>query len=553
MSQQLPTKEWRSDTWHRKAARPVTVWMAIFLVAGVTHLWIPEYRWVLIHIFTLGVLTNSIVLWSQHFTEKFLRQRLPDSARPWQLRRTYLLNAGIVVTILGEVLVYWWERHWILTQIGAAAVAVALGWHAVVLAQQWLRSEKSKRFRTAVFAYVLSGFALPVGAVFGALLSMGLPDELHLQLLMGHTVINLGGFLGLAAAGSLTVLFPSIWRINGLKDRSVPMIWLLSIGVVAATVGGILDSGLLAGGGLMVYAAGWIVGFQAWLTNVLDVAKDPRDRITYPSASILLAVLWLIGAVVFYAVQLIAAGSEIYLVDLPTMPLLIGFAAQLLIGVMSYLLPTTMGGGPAPKRAGLAELNRGGLFRLTLINLGFIFWQLADNSWLKVVLSVLVFGSFAAFAPLLLCSVKSQKAVLLKEKDFPRPEQPTTPWGQVTAGIAVLALILALFGGLKETGGTAAVSPTGTEEVTAVDVRAVGMAFDPAVVEVPAGNQVIITLTNDDAQAHDLKMASGVQSGRLAEGESMEMDLGVVSADMHGWCTIAGHEIQGMTFDVVVV
>ena len=78
MSQQLPTKEWRSDTWHRKAARPVTVWMAIFLVAGVTHLWIPEYRWVLIHIFTLGVLTNSIVLWSQHFTEKFLRQRLPD-------------------------------------------------------------------------------------------------------------------------------------------------------------------------------------------------------------------------------------------------------------------------------------------------------------------------------------------------------------------------------------------------------------------------------------------------------------------------------------------
>lgn len=82
-------------TWHRPASRPVSIWMGVFLLAGLAHPIIPDGSWLLVHIFTLGILTNSIMLWSQTLTERFLQRRLPDSARRGQLARTYVLNAAL--------------------------------------------------------------------------------------------------------------------------------------------------------------------------------------------------------------------------------------------------------------------------------------------------------------------------------------------------------------------------------------------------------------------------------------------------------------------------
>lgn len=551
----LPTSQWSAATWHRRAARPVTVWMMIFILAGLTHVVIPGYRWVLIHIFTLGVLSNSIVLWSQSLTEKFLQQKQPIEARPAQLTRTRILNTGVVATILGEILVEWWDRHWIITQAGAALVSASLIWHGVVLTRQWLRSEKGKRFRPAVLGYVGSSFALPLGAVFGGLLAMGLSDGWHNRVLLAHTIVNLGGFVGLAAAASLTVLFPSIWRVNGLRDRSVPMLGLLTAGLLLAGAGALLDSGPLTGGGLLVYAAGWVIALQAWLVNVLTVLKEPRDRLNYPSLSILFAVLWLVGTVIHYAVRVIGAGGHVHLVGLPTMPLLMGFAAQLLFGVMSHLLPTTMGGGPAAKRAGLKEMNRGAVFRVVTYNLGFILWQVSTHSWLKVVLSFLVFGVLVAFIPLMLRSVRAQKAVLLGEADPPKAADADRGprWGQATAALAILAFILALFGGLNgPSAGAPSTAVTGSGNVTRVELTSPGVFFIPDVIEVDAGDHVIIAYTNTDDMAHDLRFANGVDSGRLAPGRSAELDLGVVTEDLEGWCTIAGHRVQGMVVELVV-
>ena len=82
-------------TWHRPASRPVSIWMGVFLLAGLAHPVIPDGSWLLVHIFTLGILTNSIMLWSQTLTERFLQRHLPDSARRGQLARTYVLNAAL--------------------------------------------------------------------------------------------------------------------------------------------------------------------------------------------------------------------------------------------------------------------------------------------------------------------------------------------------------------------------------------------------------------------------------------------------------------------------
>lgn len=74
--------------WHRKASRPVSIWMAVFILVGLAHPFIPDGSWLLIHIFTLGILTNSIMLWSQNLTERFLGHKLDDASRPAQLSRT---------------------------------------------------------------------------------------------------------------------------------------------------------------------------------------------------------------------------------------------------------------------------------------------------------------------------------------------------------------------------------------------------------------------------------------------------------------------------------
>lgn len=550
----LPTKEWSRASWHRRASKPVTVWMAVFVAAGLVHLWIPEYRWVLIHIFTLGVVTNSIMLWSQHLTEKFLQQKLSDDTRPAQLLRFRVLNGGIVLTILGEILVEWWDRHWIVTQVGAALVIVVLLTHALSLAQQWLRSPKGKKYRPAVVGYVLSALFLPVGGVFGALLSMELPPNWHENVRLAHLITNVLGFVGLAAAASLSVLFPAVWRTRGRAERSKAVLTLLTAGTLIATAGCFAFSQWTVALGLAVYTAGWLIGLVSWVGNVLDVLADPRDRVTYASGSLLMALVWLVGILLWLIAQVLTEPS-LADVTLPSTVLLIGFGAQLLLGVMSYLLPTTMGGGPHAVRTGLAVTNRAGLFRLTLVNLGLVLWQVATYSWLKVVLSFFVFGALVAFIPLLAASVKAQRRVLTGEEK-PQPKDPTVKpaWNQLTAGLAVLTFVVVMFGGLAGPANPTGVTPaTGGEDITRVEMSAVGMAFTPNVIEVPAGNRLEITLTNKDTQAHDLKLANGADSGRLIPGESATVDAGVITADMEGWCTIAGHQAMGMKLTVRVV
>ena len=421
--------KWSPRTWHRKASRPVTVWMMVFLVAGATHTLIPNYRWVLIHLFTLGILTNSILVWSQYLTEKFVQQRLPESARPWQLARIYLLNAGVILVLLGQLLIQAWAQHWILTQVGATLVAATVAWHGAVLFGQWRHAE-SKRFRPVVAAYVAAAFFLAVGAVLGALLAVhpGQP-----RLLIAHVAANVGGFVGLAAAGSLTILFPSIWRTKGINPHMRLSFALLSLGVIGALVGAAWN---VPQAGLILYCAGWVLSLHGWVGNALTVLRDPRGRITYPALSVLCSAFWLVGALTYYAVQHFFNAEP----KIPMLALVIGFAAQLLTGVMAYLLPSTMGGGPGAVRAGLREFNRWGLGRAVFINGGLGLWLATSNSLVMVAASLLCIGSMAVLPILIVRGVKAQKAVLQKKAQGPAPVT-TTDWDQAWVALAVLIVL----------------------------------------------------------------------------------------------------------------
>ncbi|MDO5032956.1 copper oxidase [Corynebacterium sp.] len=424
--------KWSARTWHRKASRPVSIWMVVFLIIGLSHILIPNYRWVLIHLFTLGILTNSIMVWSQHLTEKFVQLKLPDSARPRQLRRIYLLNLGIVVVIAGQLFAESWPPHWILTAVGAALVTAMVLWHAAELARLWRQAE-NKRFRPVVAAYVGSALFLAVGACLGGVLA-AFPSQP--QLIIAHVAANVGGFVGLAAAGSLTILFPAMWRTQGVNPRMRPSFWLLAAGVVATLLGAIIN---VPQAGLLLYCVGWALSLQGWVATALRAGTEQPSRLTYPAVSALLANFWLVGGLAYYSVEHFFTPEP----KVPMLALVVGFAGQLLIGTMCYLLPTTMGGGPAATRAGLRELNRMGLLRATFVNGGLGLWLITSNSWTMVGASALCLGALAALLPLMIRAVKAQKAVIQGKAEGPAPEA-AAPWSQVWAGIAVLALLAAL-------------------------------------------------------------------------------------------------------------
>ena len=131
--------------------------------------------------------------------------------------------------------------------------------------------------------------------------------------------------------------------------------------------------------------------------------------------------------------------------------------------------------------------------------------------------------------------------------------------GAIIGVVSVVALALAIFLSnptaptTQGTGtGTAAtassVTPTG--HTTRVSVGVEGMTFTPNHIEVPAGDRLIIDFTNSGDQRHDLVFETGVSSGSLATGETKELDLGIISGDVEGWCSLPGHREMGMTLHV---
>ncbi|QEE62413.1 hypothetical protein FVA74_13145 [Salinibacterium sp. dk2585] len=112
--------------------------------------------------------------------------------------------------------------------------------------------------------------------------------------------------------------------------------------------------------------------------------------------------------------------------------------------------------------------------------------------------------------------------------------------------IAVLAVTLAL-------AGCSAAEPAGTGETTTVQVTMVDMAYVPDVIEVPRGNRLVIELSNEDADLHDLVLDTGPATERFGQGKTETFDAGVITDDVEGWCSVPPHREHGMVLNIVAV
>lgn len=133
--------------------------------------------------------------------------------------------------------------------------------------------------------------------------------------------------------------------------------------------------------------------------------------------------------------------------------------------------------------------------------------------------------------------------------------------GLVTAAVAVVAGASASStqtpGGLMGLGtglgsGQGSASGGGSGQVVNANITISGMSFVPSSVDVPVGATLRLTLKNTGSEVHDLVLATGQTTGRLAVGESKTITVNNVREPIAGWCSVAGHRAMGMVFDVKV-
>jgi nitrite reductase (NO-forming) len=209
---------------------------------------------------------------------------------------------------------------------------------------------------------------------------------------------------------------------------------------------------------------------------------------------------------------------------------------------------------------------------VVLINAALAVWVLPVPSLVAVATSVLVLVGLASFLPLLAMSLRA--SFRARRDGQPRPSlaerraaadsvtaarsRPGRFAGPAAAGLVAVVLAVAAavavdpasVGAAPVTSAAGGIAATG--HTTSVEVTADNMRFTPAHISVPAGDRLLIRVTNTDTMVHDLVLDTGVTSGRLAPGQSATVDAGVVGRDISGWCSIIGHRQLGMVLQITV-
>jgi nitrite reductase (NO-forming) len=95
-------------------------------------------------------------------------------------------------------------------------------------------------------------------------------------------------------------------------------------------------------------------------------------------------------------------------------------------------------------------------------------------------------------------------------------------------------------------------SATSTGPALTFDIELGDLYVKPSSIEVPSGTPVVLTVTNNGAMPHDLKLEGTDGTDLLDPGTTAEVTFGPFDADAQAWCTVPGHKEAGMLLDITV-
>jgi nitrite reductase (NO-forming) len=423
-----PASPTRHSRWPLRDL-PVLLWLLAAVTAALLRASLPQPHWLALHLLMLGAVSHAIMVWSRHFAEALLHTGSRDGDHRAQASRLLLLNGG-TVGVLAGVLADWLP----LTVLGATAVAVAVTGHGIALARRTRRALPG-RFSSTVRYYVAAACFLPVGAILGTTLAGSLPERLHEQVAVAHATVNLLGWVGLTVVGTLVTLWPTILRTRipaGAERAAQRALPLLVVAVLVAAGSALAGVQLLAAAGLLGYLAG--LGLTA---RPFAAAARSRPPSSYPAASVLSGVCWLLGCLAVLTVGIATAPSWLVAGDRlgAVVPYLaVGFGTQVLLGALSYLLPMALAGGPAPVRAANAVMDRAWPVRIAGVNAALLACALPVPGPVRTAAAAVVLAGLASFLPLLLLSLRAAQQVRRAAVSVELPSLPRPP-GRGGAGV----------------------------------------------------------------------------------------------------------------------
>ena len=569
----------------------VVAWIftALVLLAGkYAQLWPNLDAWAPLHAALLGALGSAITIWSAHFADTLLHR--PAWGGALMLNgRLGLHSVGAALVITGVCI-----NSQIIIGVGASCVAVSATLGVVAMVVQKRRAVAA-RMAALVDYYICSLSYLMVGALAGwSIKYFDFKGQAAWsnRMYLAHVPIMVLGVLGITVLGTLVVLWPTMLRTK--MEPTAPRQAQRALPGLALAVAVIAFSGLwrpLAGIGALLYLLSAVaVVAPLWRTGA-------RKGVTnYAGLSTAAALAWLawcvirLGVGVSYAANDDAARAVAHGLRLAVVS---GFALQILLAALSFLTPVMLGGGPAMSRLTHAIMDRYTWWRITTINLCLALACLPLPPAVRGVtgLSAALAGAYffvaagqaiqarrkgdtSAAPPSTVTLTKAASsasgaaqtaaaAPTATEQSAGATGATQTPdrrgalAGLVTAAVAVVAGASASStqtpGGLIGLGsGQGSASAGGSGQVVNANITIKGMSFVPSSVDVPVGATLRLTLKNTGSEVHDLVLATGQTTGRLAVGESKTITVNNVREPIAGWCSVAGHRAMGMVFDVKV-
>lgn len=337
--------------------------IVVWLLAGPA---LPGGRWLAVHLFTLGVLTNVVLAFSEHFSRAVTRT--PGDRAWWW---TWLANTGIVLVLVGL------PADWL---PGLAAGATILT--GVVAAAGWrLRAMRrdaiGARFTWVVRLYERAHVAFVYAAFLGAFLGLGMiTGPWYLGARLAHLHANVLGWGGITLLATLVFFGPTMARTRiepGADERATRA---LRRGAVALSVAVLLLLllGLPGGWGTAarVVAGLALAGFASAATSVcLPVWRAVlRARVTASRPLLLGALMWLV-AVVWLDAAIVTAGAWRWL-DAIGVAALAGVLAPAILSTLVYLAPMLRGRTTGERELVRIRLEVGARTRAVLVNLAVV-------------------------------------------------------------------------------------------------------------------------------------------------------------------------------------
>lgn len=368
-----PAQRGHDRRWDRRVALAGLALAVAFLIAAVGSLALPPATrlelWLPLHLALAGGAATAIAAMVPFFVAALT---VAPPASP-------LLRGGSVGLVAAGGLLAAGGR--LANAPGVAAVgawADVAGFAGVALAMVWsLRHAGGPRRPITEAAYLLALADVVAGVILAGLFLAGDPGTVERwgALKPAHGWLNAFGFVGLVIAGTLVHFAPTV---AGSRIRRRP-VGVLAVGALGLGPP-VVATGYALGAGLVVQAGALaaIVGAWALASHGFGAHRDRAGWTTelawhtFTAGALLLAPLWLLVAAVTAGARVIAAGADPSGWRLPELlvPLVVGMAAQVLVGALSFLVPAVGTGSPERHARQRRILGRAGPARLITLNAG---------------------------------------------------------------------------------------------------------------------------------------------------------------------------------------